>query len=187
MLIIASQQSTRQTPRKVRLVANQVRKLSLEKALEQLAVIERRSTLVVLKTIRQAIANAQHNHGLAFSDLLLKNIVITEGPRYRRFRAVSRGRAHGIIKRTSNITVTLETASTSSIAKTTTQPAAKAAVVSDKKTEVGAGASVVKQGRPTTQELGKAASAQERSVQKQAVRSTVKQVRSTARPKKGAK
>lgn len=183
MLITASQQSTRQAPRKVRLVANQVRKLPLVKALEQLAVIERRSTMVVLKTIRQAIANAQHNHGLVVADLTLKNIIVNEGPRYRRFRPVSRGRAHGIIKRTSHITVTLEAAS-QTVGKQSVKPSVvtNAPAVSEA-TPVAA----AKQSKPTTQDLGKAASAQERAAQKTAVRSTTKLVRSTARPKKGAK
>jgi large subunit ribosomal protein L22 len=109
MTIKVTQKNTRQTPRKVRLVANQVKQYSLPKAIEQLGLIEKRATLVILKTIRQAIANATHNHGLAFNDLELENILITEGPRYKRFRAVSRGRAHGLVKRTSHVTVILKT------------------------------------------------------------------------------
>ncbi len=109
MLIKAVQKYTRQTPRKVRLVANAVRKMPLDKALRQLAVIEKKATLVVSKVVRQAMADAIHNHGYKVEDLTLDNILVTEGPRYRRFRAVSRGRAHGIIKRTSHVTVILKT------------------------------------------------------------------------------
>ncbi len=109
MLIKATQKYTRQTPRKVRLVANTVKKMPLDKALQQLAVIEKKATMVVTKTMQQAIANAMHNHGYQFSDLSLENILITEGPRYRRFQAVSRGRAHGITKRTCHVTVVLKT------------------------------------------------------------------------------
>ena len=109
MLIKATQTYTRQTPRKVRLVANTVKKLPLEQALKQLAVIERRSTLVVMKVVKQAMANAINNHGLKFEDLELESILVTEGPRYRRVRAVSRGRGHEVKKRTSHITVVLKT------------------------------------------------------------------------------
>ncbi len=109
MIITATQKFTRQTPRKVRLVANTVKKLPLDQALRQLAVIERKSTLVLLKTVKQAIANAVNNHGLQFSDLKIDNILVTQGPTYKRFRAVSRGRAHEIKKRTSHVTVTLMT------------------------------------------------------------------------------
>lgn len=107
MKFVALQKNTRQTPRKVRLVVNQVKDLSLEQALRQLAVMDRRSTLVIMKTIKQAIANAQNNHGVAASQLEIESIIVNEGPRYRRFRAVSRGRAHGIIKRSSHLQVTL--------------------------------------------------------------------------------
>lgn len=107
MLITAQQSFTRQTPRKLRLVANTVKDLPLEQALRQLAVIERRGTIVVMKVVKQAIANAMNNHGFQFADLSLKEIRVNEGPRYRRFRAVSRGRAHDVKKRTSHVTVVL--------------------------------------------------------------------------------
>ncbi len=119
MLITATQKNTRQAPRKVRIVANAVKNLPLDKALQQLAVIERRSTVVILKTVKQAIANATNNHGFAFSDLELKNIVVTEGPTYKRYRAVSRGRGHGVLKRSSHITVILNAGET---AQAKTQP-----------------------------------------------------------------
>lgn len=108
MIITATQTNSRQTPRKVRLVANAVKGMKLEAAIKQLSVIERKSSIVILKVIRQAIANAMNNQGLSFDDLTLKNILVTEGPRYKRFRAVSRGRAHGVIKRTCHVTVELE-------------------------------------------------------------------------------
>lgn len=117
MIIKATQKNTRQAPRKVRLVANAVKDMSLEDALKNLAVIERRSTIVVLKTLRQAIANAVNNYGHAPENLTLKNILVTEGPRFRRFRAVSRGRAHTVIKRTSHVTVELEVKDSSSVEK----------------------------------------------------------------------
>jgi len=107
MTIIATQKYTRQTTRKVRLVANTVRKMPLEQAIRQLAIIERKSTMVIMKTVKQAIANALNNHGLKFEDLKLENIIVNEGPHYQRIRAVSRGRAHEIKKRTSHVTVTL--------------------------------------------------------------------------------
>jgi large subunit ribosomal protein L22 len=109
MTIKAVQKYTRQTPRKVRLVANAVRKLSLEQALRQLSVIEKKATMVVSKVVKQAIADGINNHGYKFEDLVLENILVGEGPRYRRFRAVSRGRAHDVKKRTAHVTVILTT------------------------------------------------------------------------------
>lgn len=137
MIITATQKFTRQTPRKMRLVANTVKKLPLDQALQQLAVIERRSTLVLMKTVKQAIANALNNHGLKFDDLKLDTILVTEGPRYKRFRAVSRGRAHEIKKRTSHVTVKLSTIER-------TAPVTAPAVPEEKKAAKGATAPAAK-------------------------------------------
>jgi large subunit ribosomal protein L22 len=108
MLITATQKNVRQTPRKVRLVANSVRKLPLEAAIAQLGVINRIASVEILKTIRQAVANATNNLGLSMAELKLDNIIVEEGSIYRRMRAVSRGRGHGIDKKTCHIKVTLE-------------------------------------------------------------------------------
>ena len=109
MKIRAEQKNTRQSARKVRLLANQVKDMSLEKAFEQLALMERRASIVLLKVIRQAVANAIHNHQLSFEDLELDNIIVKVGPTYKRWQPVSRGRAHKILKRTCHIEVTLKT------------------------------------------------------------------------------
>lgn len=114
MIIKATQKNTRQPARKVRLVANQVKKLALMDAVNQLAVIEKKSTIVLLKVVRQAIANAIHNHGFALEDLTIKAITIAPAPQLKRFRAVSRGRAHTIVKRTCHVTVELEAAESKS-------------------------------------------------------------------------
>ena len=108
MLITAEQKNIRQTPRKMRLVANQVRKMSLEKAVGQLAVMERKASEEILKVIKQAVANATNNLGFKIEDLSLVNILVMDGPIYRRFRAVSRGRGHGIDKKTCHVKVVLE-------------------------------------------------------------------------------
>jgi len=108
MKIIATQYLTRQSPRKVRLVVDQVKDLPLPAMMEQLSLIERHSCEVILKVLRQALANAQHNHGLTAQEVKVTSMIVMEGPRYRRFQPVSRGRAHGIIKRTSHVQVTLE-------------------------------------------------------------------------------
>lgn len=109
MQFVAVQKNTRQAPRKVRLVANTIKKMELAKAVEQLAVMERRASTVVLKTIHQAVANAKNNHGVDPQDLEIKEITVGTGSTYKRFRAVSRGRAHSIMKRTSHVRVILQT------------------------------------------------------------------------------
>ncbi len=124
MIVKATQKYTRQTARKVRLVADTVKEMSIEDALKQLAVMERRASLVVLKTLRQAIANAMNNYQLSLDQLKIKNIVVDEAPTYKRWRAVSRGRAHTILKRSCHISVELETKETA--AKTDKSVANKA-------------------------------------------------------------
>lgn len=109
MQIIATQYTTRQSSRKVRLVANSVKSLPLPDLIPQLGLVERRSSEVILKVLRQALANAQHNHGLSMKDLKLVSILVMDGPSYRRYRPVSRGRAHDILKRTCHVRVILET------------------------------------------------------------------------------
>ncbi len=109
MKIKAEQKYSRQSPRKVRLVANVVKDLSLEKAFEQLALMERKAALVVLKTLRQAVANATHNHNLQFDNLKIDTILVKQGPTYKRWRAVSRGRSHEIQKKTCHVEVLLTT------------------------------------------------------------------------------
>ena len=110
MLITAEQKNSRQSDRKVRLVANSVKKLSVPAALKQLAVMEKKASTVVMKVLSQAIANAVHNHGLTLNDLTIQSILVNSGTHYKRFRAVSRGRAHSILKRTCHVKVTLTSA-----------------------------------------------------------------------------
>ncbi|AKM81170.1 MAG: 50S ribosomal protein L22 [Candidatus Pacebacteria bacterium GW2011_GWF2_38_9] len=109
MIIKAEQRNTRQTSRKVRLVADVVKKMSIVDAINQLAVMNRKSSLLVLKVLRQATANATNNFNLVLSDLEIDNIVINDGPALKRWRAVSRGRAHTILKRTCHVRVDLRT------------------------------------------------------------------------------
>lgn len=133
MEIYASQRYVRQAPRKVRLVANAVKDMPLEQAFRQLSVLQRSASLPVMKTLRQAVANAQHNHHLDPKELKIKSIVVENGPIYKRFRAVSRGRAHSIQKKTCHIVVRLEqtavdTVGTTSVASTKTSAKATAPV-----------------------------------------------------------
>jgi large subunit ribosomal protein L22 len=109
MKIRAEQKNSRQSPRKVRLIANQVKDLPLEEAFKQLALIEQKAALVILKTLRQAVANATHNHQLKFGDLEIDQILVKTGPTYKRWQPVARGRAHQILKRTAHIEVVLKT------------------------------------------------------------------------------
>jgi large subunit ribosomal protein L22 len=160
MIIKATQKYTRQTARKVRLVADVIKKMSIEDALKQLAVMERRASLVVLKTLRQAIANAMNNHQLSLDQLKIKNIIIDEAPTYKRWRAVSRGRAHTILKRSCHVNVILETKETKVKADQLEKKAEKAvAKKTDKKTEAKKKTEVKKTTKKKTSKSQKATKA----------------------------
>jgi large subunit ribosomal protein L22 len=104
----AIQKYIRTSPRKLRLIADAVRSLAPAEALRQLRFVDKRAAEPVAKVIRQALANAKQNFGLATEKLIFKTLEINEGPTYKRFRAVSRGTAHSIMKRSSHIRVILE-------------------------------------------------------------------------------
>lgn len=108
MKIIAEQKNTRQSVRKVRLVADAIRHLPLTQAVRQLSIMDKKASGVMIKTLRQAIANAQHNFGVPVSSLEIDSIIVNDGPQYKRFRAVSRGRAHTILKRSCHVKVILK-------------------------------------------------------------------------------
>ncbi len=108
MQVIAISKNIRISPTKVRLVTEKIKKLKPSDAINMLSFIPNSSALPIKKTIASAIANAKNNHGLSEETLIFKEIVVGKGPSFRRFRAIARGRAHAILKRTSNIKVVLE-------------------------------------------------------------------------------
>lgn len=97
----------RTTPRKLRLVADMVRGLSATRALEYLKHTDKAAALPLSKAVRSALAGAKQK-GENVEGLLLKTIMVDSGPIIKRFRAVSRGSAHNIQKKTSHIKVILE-------------------------------------------------------------------------------
>ena len=107
----AIQKYIRTSPRKLRLVADAVRKLSPEQALLHLKFTGKAAAEPMYKAIKQAVSNAKDQSGLAASQLAFKTIDVMEGPTYKRFQAVSRGMAHSIMKRTSHIRIVLKEAS----------------------------------------------------------------------------
>ncbi len=108
MEIVAKSESVRVNPRKVRLVADTVRNLSVQKALTLLTLLRKRGASPVQKTIKSAVANAVNNAKISPEGLVIKSIQVNEGPVLKRFHPSTRGRVHPYKKRTSHITVVLE-------------------------------------------------------------------------------
>lgn len=108
MIIKAEQKYLRTSPRKLRQVADLVRKMRPLRAVEYLEHIGKRAALPIQKVLKQALANAKSQANLSGNELLIKELLVNQGPVYKRFRAVSRGRAHSIKKKTSHVRVVLE-------------------------------------------------------------------------------
>jgi large subunit ribosomal protein L22 len=107
MQVDAKLRYARISPQKARLIANQIRGQSVEKALQLLTFSNKKAAGVVKKVLESAIANAEHNEGADIDELKVSRIMVDEGPTYKRFQARAKGRANRILKRTSHITVSV--------------------------------------------------------------------------------
>ena len=94
-------------PRKVRLVADSIRGLSVNEAEAQLSLKPKRAGLPLIKLLHSAIANAKHNQQLDASRLFIKEIRVDQGPTLKRFMPRAMGRATPIHKKSSHIMLVL--------------------------------------------------------------------------------
>lgn len=95
----------RVSPRKARIVVDQIRGKSVAQAREVLAFTNRAIAEVVEKTLNSAVANAEHNQHANVNQLVVKSCYVDEGPTLKRYRPRAKGSASRIRKRTSHITV----------------------------------------------------------------------------------
>lgn len=93
------------SPQKCRIVADAIRGMPVEKAVEKLQYIEKKAAHVLKKVLNSAISNAEHNHGLDIDDLKVKTVMVDQAPVLKRFRARAKGRGNRILKRRSHITI----------------------------------------------------------------------------------
>jgi large subunit ribosomal protein L22 len=104
MEVSAKLSHARISAQKCRLVADQVRGMPVERALELLTFSPKKASGLVRKVLESAIANAEHNEGADIDELKVSAIFVNEGPTLKRLRARAKGRANRILKRTSHIT-----------------------------------------------------------------------------------
>lgn len=90
---------------KVRLVADEVRGKSIERALDILTFSNKKGAKLVKKCLQSAIANAEHNNGLDIDTLRVSTIYVDEGITLKRIMPRAKGRADRISKRTCHIIV----------------------------------------------------------------------------------
>ena len=95
------------SPRKCRLTANQIRKLPVGEALMVLRFSQHKAAGLLRKVVESALSNAEHNEGADIDLLWVDEIMVDEGPVFKRFRPRARGRIGRILKRTSHVTVVL--------------------------------------------------------------------------------
>ena len=96
------------SPRKVRLVVDAVRGMAVAPALAQLTFMSRAAARPVKKLLESAIANAEHNFKLDREGLYIKSALVNQGPTLKRWRPRAMGSAAPILKRTSHVTLVLE-------------------------------------------------------------------------------
>ena len=103
----ATLRRARISPQKARLVADQVRGLPVERALETLQFSPKKAAHLVKKVLESAIANAEHNDGADVGELKVKTIFVNQAPVMKRIKPRAKGRADRILKRSCHITVTV--------------------------------------------------------------------------------
>ncbi len=96
------------TPMKARRVVDLIRDLPAAEALSVLKFAPQAASEPVAKVLASAVANAEHNFSLDPDTLIVSRAYVDEGPTLKRFRPRAQGRAYRIRKRTSHITIEVE-------------------------------------------------------------------------------
>lgn len=94
-------------PRKVKIVADLIRGKNVDEALAIVKFTPKASSEIVEKLLKSAIANAENNHGMDRTKLIISEIYANQGPTLKRIRPAAKGSAVRIRKRTSHITIVL--------------------------------------------------------------------------------
>lgn len=105
---VAHLRNVRISNRKVKIVADLIRNKNVEEALNILEFAPKAASKILIKLLNSAIANAENNHKMKKEKLYIAKIYANEGPTMKRVRPRAQGRAAGILKRTSHITIVLK-------------------------------------------------------------------------------
>lgn len=107
-MIKAELKNYRQSPRKVRLVADLIRGKQVERALVELSHLDKKASLVLKKLVDSAVANAKHNFNIEKDNLFIKEIRVDEGTTMKRWMPGARGRAFPFKRRTCRVFIALD-------------------------------------------------------------------------------
>ena len=102
---IAVVKSVRLSAQKGRLVADQIRGMPVDKALNLLAFSPKKAAVIIKKGLESAIANAEHNDGADIDELKVSTIYVDKGASLKRMMARAKGRGNKIEKQTCHITI----------------------------------------------------------------------------------
>jgi large subunit ribosomal protein L22 len=105
MEVQAKLKNARISAQKARLVADQIRGLPVEQAINLLTFSNKKAAVLLKDVLNSAVANAEHNDGMDVDALFVSTVFVDEGPTMKRFEARAKGRGNRILKRTSHITV----------------------------------------------------------------------------------
>ena len=105
MNVAAKLRYSRISPQKMRLMADAIRRKSIDEAVKILIFSPQKSSGILKKLLDSAVANAENNLGADIDELRVVSIEVNEAPRFKRFRARAKGRGERRIKRNSHITI----------------------------------------------------------------------------------
>jgi large subunit ribosomal protein L22 len=108
METVAVAKYIRMSPQKIRLVADLIRGKKVEDALNLLSFTPKASAPLISKVLKSAVANAGQKKGVDVDTLIVKSILVDEGPTMKRFRARAMGRGTEILKRSSHLKIIVE-------------------------------------------------------------------------------
>ncbi|MEX2007231.1 MAG: 50S ribosomal protein L22 [Candidatus Levyibacteriota bacterium] len=104
---VAKSSAVRVSTRKVRLVADSIRGLAVEKALGALSQLSKRGSVSLEKTLKSAVANAV-SKGMVKENLFIKSLEVGQAPALKRYHPSTRGRIHPYKRKASHIKIVLE-------------------------------------------------------------------------------
>lgn len=106
----------RLSAQKGRLVADQIRGMAVESALNLLTFSPKKGARIIKKVLESAIANAEHNDGADIDELSVRTVLVEQGTTIRRFQARAKGRGNRISKPTCHIFLTVGDSETKKVA-----------------------------------------------------------------------
>ncbi len=108
MTVNARIKMVRITPRKIRVVAKELRGKDVQAAVDYLTFCRKRAARPLLKLIKSAVSNADQKGGMDLDNLFVKELLVDKGPTMKRWMPRARGMATPLLKRSSRVSVTLD-------------------------------------------------------------------------------